>query len=157
MTNNLEQMQYLVKTLDTNRNSDCGKYCLVLESVDRKQLFFDDNQAKDIVNCEISFNGGRLFAVEAKEQTSGTIMSIEADKLESGTAFALNADKLTTGSALIVRSNSDDEVGRRSIVKFEATHENAGNAQVLNLVQKGYLHRWSNQSHKPGSPLAIES
>ena len=77
MTNNLEQVQYLVKTLDTNRNSDCGKYCLVLESVDRKQLFFDDNQAKDIVNCEISFNGGRLFAVEAKEQTSGTIMSIK--------------------------------------------------------------------------------
>ena len=77
--------------------------------------------------------------------------------MESGTAFALNADKLTTGSALIVKSNSDDEVGRRSIVKFEATHENAGNAQVLNLVQKGYLHRWSNQSHKPGSPLAIES
>ena len=69
------------------------------------------------------------FAIEAKEQTTGTIVALETDKLQTGTAFALNAHKLTTGTAFSIHSDSNG-ADQRSLVKFVASNNNAGKAQV---------------------------
>ena len=110
---------FIVKSLIENRQG-CGPYCLALQTTERLAVVFDDNQIEDGLTCTISLGSGRLFAIEAKEQTTGTIVALETDKLQTGTAFALNAHKLTTGTAFSIHSDSNNGADQRS---FSESHD----------------------------------